>query len=978
MTEAKFRFISDAAGGDRFTVVSFTGSEAISTLYQYELEIKAPLTAAINLDDLLDNPCRFVTEQGDQEYPVYGQLSSIDETRTLQGYVYYRALLVPRLWSLSTYKTNEIYTIEKTVDVIIQTVLENADFSSGTDFDLAGLDTSGFLIRDFRCQFGESDFDFISRLMENEGIFYYFDHSGDVEKIIFINDMNYMEIPRPGLIFDVAAQSSRLHDSINAWSCRKQRLSSAVTVRDFNPDQPSLDISGNMAIDKMGRGTDYLYGENIEDEIEASNLSTIRAEERLCHKTRYYAEGSVTRLQSGYLFGLDLHPNEKYNGVEYLVIEVIHEGQHLDMTVSGGAGKSTQSRPQYRNSFVAIEAAEQFRPARLTPKPRFYGTMTAFVYAEAAGGVSAEVDEQGRYRVHLPFDRAEGTKDSSDPDRKASTWIRMAQPYAGENEGMCFPLKAGTEVLLTFINGDPDRPIISSALANASQPSLLNDQNAHVASISTPGGLSVKSKAGSYNFKSSPVLRAGDQASASWSLPFSEGNSRSNYDYFLEQDAASDAADEAVDLARVNQYGPEESLSYDGDNLFHGLPAPSSATNYPFAKLNDFGQAVGLTATSLPADLQITALEEENDGAHIDRSTGPTYVHKSGSSFPYPEHERVYFFGTFHEDFHMDDLGISGFKRIRNATTGLIDYTQAPVKKEATDPGGADPEVFHFPAPGKDGNQGVAANFPKNRPRGVSEDKRWGDQLTYAFGRKFNWSGGAQLSHPKGGDKNGGAFGEFNYGNGYTENLQIATGGTSANLADIQKAHHNDYTAYTQFSDHYGSTSVSKTFGPTYSYQNGFSLDIKVGDSHSKTWGNSDSKTYGNSESYTDGDSTDTVIGDSTSWFHGHKMEFALSTDTEFKLADDNTFHLGLDTGIQIAGFIKFTAGVGMDLTVGPIFEGREFDAKAAITELESTVTKMGNTQVVLKNRTTTIIKDLTALETRALRLENPGLLVQG
>ncbi len=490
MTEARFNFISDAAGGDQYTVVSFSGNEAISTLYQYELEIKSPLSAVTDLDDLLDSPARFVTEIDGHEYPIYGVLSSIDELRTVQGYVYYRAVLVPRLWWLSTYKTNEIYTLEKTVDDIIRIVLENAGFSDSSDFDLTGLDNHHFLERDYRCQFGESDFDFISRLMENEGIFYYFDHSGTAEKIIFINDMDYMDILHPGLNFNVIGQTTRQYDCINAWSCRKQRLAAEISIRDYNPGQPSLDISDTVAVDQMGRGTEYLYGENIRDTEEAAYLSTIRAEERLCNKTRYYGESSVTRLQSGYLFSLNGHPNNTYNNVEYLTVEVTHEGQHLDMTVSAGSGVS-RSTPQYRNSFVAIIASEQFRPPRNTPKPRFYGTMTAFIYSEEGNNI-AEMDEYGRYRVHLPFDRADGSKESTDPNRKASTWIRKAQDYVGEEKGSYFPLTGGTEVLLSFINGDPDQPIIVGAVPNASEPSLLSSEHQFESMMQTGSGNKIR------------------------------------------------------------------------------------------------------------------------------------------------------------------------------------------------------------------------------------------------------------------------------------------------------------------------------------------------------------------------------------------------------------------------------------------------------------------------------------------------------
>ncbi len=489
MVQANFKFISDAAGGDQFTVISFTGKEAISTLYQYEIEIRAPLSASILLDDVLDSPAKFISVLNDKEFPVYGILSDFQERQTSQDYVYYRAILVPRLWGLSIYKTNEIFTREQTVDKIIETVLDSAnEDGAGIDYDLYGLSKNHLLSRDYVCQFGESDYDFISRLMENEGIFYYFDQTGgEAEKIIFINDMNYESITRPGLTFDMTLSTSNQYDCINAWSCRKQRLAAGVTVRDFNPDHPALDISDTSPIDQMGRGTEYIYGANIQDTDEATYLSEIRAEESLCKRTRYYGESSVIRLQSGHLFEMEMHPNDAYNGVEYLAVEVNHEGFHLDTSLSTGATKSPESVPQYRNSFVAINAVEQFRPARITHKPRFYGTMTAFIYAET-GFNKAEVDEQGRYRVLLPFDRADGTKESTDPERKASTWIRMAQNYVGEGKGSYYPLTGGTEVLLSFINGDPDQPIIVGAVPNASEPSLLKSDNEFESTVQTGSG----------------------------------------------------------------------------------------------------------------------------------------------------------------------------------------------------------------------------------------------------------------------------------------------------------------------------------------------------------------------------------------------------------------------------------------------------------------------------------------------------------
>ncbi len=481
MNNPTFQFTSHATGGDQFTVVSFAATESLSCMYRYDITLKAPISAAIDLDEMLDSPACFTIDSGDGESPVHGVLSIFDEVRMSGDYIFYQATLVPRVWKLSTYKTNEIYTTEITVNEIIRSVLNSADLIEGVDYDLNGINGT-LLERGYVCQFRESDFDFISRLMENEGIYYFFEQGADTEMLVIADDSHYDPVKNSTAIFDTAPQAHRVGESVQSWLCRKQRLPENVTVRDYNPEQPSLDVYNTHGIDSAGQGTEYLYGENFLTEGEAEHLAQIRAEEFACRKTRYYGESGICGFNPGYTFSLTNHPNTKYSNVDYLIIEVTHEGQYLDQISSDNA----ETKPIYNNTFVAIEAITPFRPPIITAKPRFFGTMTAFVYAEATSEM-AEIDEFGRYRVHLPFDKADGTKESDDPSRKASCWMRMAQPYVGEGEGMYFPLRGGTEVLLTFINGDPDRPVISGALPNASTPSLLTSAKSTEATIQSKG-----------------------------------------------------------------------------------------------------------------------------------------------------------------------------------------------------------------------------------------------------------------------------------------------------------------------------------------------------------------------------------------------------------------------------------------------------------------------------------------------------------
>ncbi len=937
MVHAKFRFISEATGGKNFSVVSFTANEAISRLFRYEIEIKISRakSIAIDLDELLNSPARFETEAFGEVFPVHGILASIDELQTAHDFIHYRVVLAPRLWWLSIYKTNEIYTDETTVVDVLRAVLThpNVGLSEGIDFDLSFINTGQLLNRDYRCQFAESDFDFLSRLMENEGIFYYFDHGDGVDKVVFLNDKNYRQITQPDLVYEVSTQVRQVNDSINAWSCRKQRLPLEVTVRDYNPGQPSLDLNAVHPIDAMGRGTEYLYGEHIERNEEATYLSEIRAEERTCNKTRYYGESSVPRLQAGYLFNMAMHPNDSYNDRDYLVLEVSHEGESLDASLARPGDTRSTANPQYRNSFVAIAATEQFRPARLTPKPRFYGTMTAFVYAEGEADNIAQVDGQGRYRVHMPFDRADPS--ATGAHRKASAWLRMAQPYVGQGQGMYFPMKNGTEVLLTFINGDPDQPIISGAVPNAGQPSLLSSETNFVRNVTTDTAQVIYGNTHTVSMSSSGA--GGGTKSIDDRLEdleavmdpgqgemyINEGQSQANATKSMLPPWEIPATDtEDYNAAYIGNASVIKFKHYDTNldaSVMKKIPPPvdPSDPNPP---------------TPDPAIYDSTIVDQVS----TDRSAGDEYVYANRRVFAYPQHERVYFIGTFHEDFHVKDNFLSN-----DSWTGEI-------------------EEFHFPAPGGDGDQfeqdgttrRSANDINPSGIRGVSEDRRWGDQMNYAWGRSFNWGGGPEMG-------DGHAGGAYNYGNAYTENLLEVSGYTLAEILSTEKnadpAHGNPdstghisnpaikakFEEYKKHKDDWDSftttprgttplkdcktldpntSSVEKTFGNTYSYQMGYAVDIHEGHSHSKTYGDTWEETYGTTDS--------TYHGEIHEYTMAGKAEFNLAACSAISLAETFELYGGAKQELTLAGVFEFFFGIKIEtylsaeVSVGTGFKG--------------------------------------------------------
>jgi type VI secretion system secreted protein VgrG len=255
-----------------------------------------------------------------------------------------------------------------------------------------------------------------------------------------------------------------------------------VRLKDYNYRKPSLEVTADAVVDDKSSGEVYLYGEHFRSPEQGQRLAKIRAQELLCGKQTFNGESTVPYLSPGYTFTLGSHYRGSFNQ-KYLTVEMTHEGSQSGFLTAGlqQALSAEEKKPFYRNQFSAIPAGVQFRPAQAAHKPRITGTLNAKIDA-AGSGKYAELDERGRYKVILPFDLS-GRKDG-----KASAWLRMAQPYAGQDHGMHFPLHKGTEVLLTFIEGNPDRPVIAVAVPNTETPSPVTAADQTMAKITTSGG----------------------------------------------------------------------------------------------------------------------------------------------------------------------------------------------------------------------------------------------------------------------------------------------------------------------------------------------------------------------------------------------------------------------------------------------------------------------------------------------------------
>lgn len=476
-----FSFISDPLPTDTFGVVSFHGTEGISKPYEFDINLVSE-NPSIDLEAIMQQKVRFIIHREERDDVVYnGMLASFEQLQRVDDYTFYRAHLVPKLWWLSITEHLQVI-LNKSVPDIISDVLKDGGFSS-TGFELRLMNTYDPI--EYVCQYGESHLNFISRWCEKDGIYYYFEQMPKGERVVFTDiSTTHQDFPQgKTLSYEPPSGLDTLHkgETIKSFTCRHIRMPEKILLKDYNYQRPSLDITGNADVDPKGQGTVYSYNVNFTSPEEGKRLARIKAESMLCRKACFFGESSVPYMMPGFTFSLAGHYRQDFNE-KYLVTETEHEGNQTGYIISGtGIEPSEQDfKPYYRNSFTAIPSHIQFRPEARIKKPRISGSIVARIDSTESGRY-AELDDQGRYKISLPFDL------SNHEPGKGSAWVRMAQPYAGSNHGIHFPLHKDTEVLLAFIDGDPDRPVIAAAVPNVATPSPVNASNQTMNVIQTKG-----------------------------------------------------------------------------------------------------------------------------------------------------------------------------------------------------------------------------------------------------------------------------------------------------------------------------------------------------------------------------------------------------------------------------------------------------------------------------------------------------------
>ncbi len=482
--ELTLTLTSDDFPTDRLRVRAFSGKEAISRLFSYDVELVSLDHDGPSAQAMTGAHVTLVIER----YPgstggwsgvrrLHGVVAEVDDLLAAHAdFRVYRLRVVPRAFALALVETQDIF-MHRAVPEIVAGKLE----AVGLGGPATALRIEGqYAAREFVVQYQESDLAFVSRLTEHLGISFFFEHGEADETLVFTDAaIGFARVEGGPIPFRPRGEAG----DVFALEAKSRMIPAYYAVRDYNYRTPLLELTAEHELPDGAAGGVIEYGAHHKTPEEGKVLARIRAEERHATQLVYSGKSAVPTLAAGAAFTLEGHPD--LGTVDLLVIEVEHRAtQAVD-------GLPSAEAPGYTNSFRAIPADRTYRPPRVTPRPRIAGLVTGIIESPPGAALEsgpvryAKLDEQGRYLVRFLFDT------TPPGERPASRPVRMIQNHVGEDYGTHFPLKPGIEVVLGFIDGDPDRPLIVGAVPNPIKPSPVTHVNPGVHRVKTSTGITV-------------------------------------------------------------------------------------------------------------------------------------------------------------------------------------------------------------------------------------------------------------------------------------------------------------------------------------------------------------------------------------------------------------------------------------------------------------------------------------------------------
>ena len=478
--QRSIRLTSTLGDGLRFR--SLRGEEALSRPFRFELEFACD-DSSIDLAGLLGTAMTVELDVVGGKRWFHGLVSRCAFAGHEGNEARYRATLRPWLWFLSRTADCRIFQEQTAPDIVHAIFAKHAGPSVHVEDRLSG----AFAPRVYCVQYRESDLDFVDRLLQDEGITYFFAHEADKHTLVLANAPgahrsfpSYETVP----YFAKSPFARRERDHVHAWDVQAEVRSGSFVHTSFDFEKPRADLVARreqpLPQGGWAEGELYDYSGRYTEPDQGDRGAALRLEADQAEHMVAFGEGTAAGLAAGYRFKLEAYPREDQNA-EYLLREVEHELWDPAYRSGEEAGQEVEV---YRCRFTAMPAEVPYRPPLATPRPLIRGPQTAMVTGPA--GEEIWTDKYGRVKVQFPWDR-EGKR-----DEKTSCWVRVSQPWAGTGYGGMVIPRIGQEVIVEFLEGDPDRPIITGRVYNAQAmppyPLPAGQNQSGLKSNSTKGG----------------------------------------------------------------------------------------------------------------------------------------------------------------------------------------------------------------------------------------------------------------------------------------------------------------------------------------------------------------------------------------------------------------------------------------------------------------------------------------------------------
>lgn len=462
--------ISDfSLGKDTFLLTAFEGNEYISDLFEFNIEVVSE-NLEIDPDAIVGKTCT-VTVQNDHEPVFHGFIKSFTFGEIKSNHLrQYKMVMVPWLWFLSKTNNHRIFQEKNTKEIVSQ-IFNDLGF---TDFQFRA---EGGKKREYCIQHNESDLNFISRLLEEEGIAYYFKHEKSKHEMIIVDQKNaYDECLETDLEY---SNGSSPNEQVTRWEHLYQFKKGQWSFNDYNFKDPAKNLYANtQTTSKFANNNKYEHYEypGLYEPSTGSDLVKIRLDAEEASINTVLGSSDCSTFYAGGRFKLGKHATSSEKG-DYVLARVYHKA--YDASYFSGQGGNGGAG--YGNNFVCIPADVHFRPEPVHKRPVMRGPQSAIVTGPS--GEEIYVDEFGRIKVQFYWDR-EGQLDEN-----TTCFIRVIQSWSGGQWGSSFIPRIGHEVIVDFLDGDPDRPIITGSVYNGkNKPPFSSKTQSGIRTRSTKGG----------------------------------------------------------------------------------------------------------------------------------------------------------------------------------------------------------------------------------------------------------------------------------------------------------------------------------------------------------------------------------------------------------------------------------------------------------------------------------------------------------